>query len=236
MPPLSPRSSYRNSCPLYIIPSRTAPTEKAPAGGYNVRHADQPRPVEPPAGPVKRLVVIACLVLAAALGYRSMGGETTGTGTLTLAEPAPNPGQDAPLFAADREGGGSFELSEEGVYVLTFWSSSSLPFLTNKDSAEARPEFASLARAYADDGVSFAAVYVSSAPEDESDAPYAVLQDGRGVLASRYNVKRVPRLFLIENGEIRLVQNGFYPGNEQQLEEELAALLEEKAPRSANRE
>ena len=235
MPPLSPRSSYRNSCPLYIIPSRTAPTEKAPAGGYNVRHADQPRPVEPPAGPVKRLVVIACLVLAAALGYRSMGGETTGTGTLTLAEPAPNPGQDAPLFAADREGGGSFELSEEGVYVLTFWSSSSLPFLTNKDSAEARPEFASLARAYADDGVSFAAVYVSSAPEDKSDAPYAVLQDGRGVLASRYNVKRVPRLFLIENGEIRLVQNGFYPGNEQ-LEEELAALLEEKAPRSANRE
>ena len=184
---------------------------------------------------MKRLVVIACLVLAAALGYRSMGGETTGTGTLTLAEPAPNPGQDAPLFAADREGGGSFELSEEGVYVLTFWSSSSLPFLTNKDSAEARPEFASLARAYADDGVSFAAVYVSSAPEDKSDAPYAVLQDGRGVLASRYNVKRVPRLFLIENGEIRLVQNGFYPGNEQ-LEEELAALLEEKAPRSANRE
>jgi protein-disulfide isomerase-like protein with CxxC motif len=77
---------------------------------------------------------------------------------------------------------------------------------------------------------------VSSAPEDKSDAPYAVLQDGRGVLASRYNVKRVPRLFLIENGEIRLVQNGFYPGNEQQLEEELAALLEEKAPRSANRE
>ena len=185
---------------------------------------------------MKRLIVIVCLVLAAALGYRSMGGETTGTGTLTLAQPAPNPGQAAPLFEADREGGGSFELSEEGVYVLTFWSSSSLPFLTNRDSAEARPEFASLARAYADDGVSFAAIYVSSAPEGESDAPYAVLQDGRGVLASRYNVKHVPRLFLIEDGEIRLVQNGFYPENGDQLEEELADLLEEEKPRSANRE
>jgi hypothetical protein len=185
---------------------------------------------------VKRLIVIVCLVLAVALGYRSMGGETTGTGTLTLAQPAPNPGQAAPLFEADREGGGSFELSKEGVYVLTFWSSSSLPFLTNRDSAEARPVFASLARAYADVGVSFAAVYVSTAPEGEADAPYAVLQDGRGVLASRYNVKHVPRLFLIEDGEIRLVQNGFYPDDEEQLKDELAVLLEEKTPRSANRE
>lgn len=185
---------------------------------------------------MKRLIVIVCLVLAAALGYRSLGGETTGTGTLTLAQPAPNPGQAAPLFEANSEGGGSFELSKDGVYVLTFWSSSSLPFLTNRDSAEARPEFASLARTYADDGVSFAAVYVSSAPEGEADAPYAVLQDGRGVLASRYNVKQVPRLFLIEDGEIRLVQNGFYPENEEQLEEELADILEESTPRSASRE
>ncbi len=187
---------------------------------------------------MKRLFVVLLLVLAASGGYRFYGSPETGTGSLTLPQPAPNEGEEAPSFTAARreEGDYPFELSEEGVYVLTFWSSSSLPFLTNKDSAEARPEFASLARAYADDGVSFAAVYVSSAPEDESDAPYAVLQDGSGVLASRYNVKRVPRLFLIENGEIRLVQNGFYPENEQQLEEELAALLEEKAPRSANRE
>lgn len=185
---------------------------------------------------MKRLILIVCLVLAAALGYRSLGGETTGTGTLTLAQPAPNPGQAAPLFEANREGGGSFELSDEGVYVLTFWSYSSLPFLTNKDSAEARPEFAQLARAYADDGVSFAAVYVSSAPEGEADAPYAVLQDRRGVLTSRYNVKQVPRLFLIVDGEIRLVQNGFYPENEEQLEDEIAGILEESTPRSANRE
>ena len=177
---------------------------------------------------MKRYVIVACLVLAATFGYRSVGGETTGTGTLTLPQPAPNAGASAPLFEKVREDGGSFELDGEGVYVLTFWSSSSLPFLTNKDSAEARPEFARLARAYRDQGVSFAAVYVSSAPESEEGAPYAVLQDGRGVLASRYNVKRVPRLFLIEDGTIKLVQNGFYPGNEEQLEDELARVLEER--------
>ena len=177
---------------------------------------------------MKRLLVVACLVLVVALGYRSLGGETTGTGTLTLAQPSPNPGQRAPLFVASREDGGSFRLSDNGVYVLTFWSSSSLPFLTNKDSAEARPEFAELARAYGDEGVSFAAVYISSAPESAGEAPYAVLRDGRGVLASRYNVKRVPRLFLIEDGTIQLVQNGFYPGNEEQLEDELARVLEER--------
>ena len=48
------------------------------------------------------------------------------------------------------------------------------------------------------------------------------------MLASRYNVKRVPRLFLIEDGTIQLVQNGFYPGNEEQLEDELARVLEER--------
>lgn len=177
---------------------------------------------------MKRLVLAVCLVLVAALGYRSLGGETTGTGTLTLAQPSPNPGQQAPLFVADREDGGSFRLSEDGVYVLTFWSSSSVPFLANKDSAEARPEFAELARDYGDRGVSFAAVYVSSAPESEEEAPYAVVQDDRGVLASRYNVKRVPRLFLIKDGTIELVQNGFYPGSEGQLEDELARVLEER--------
>lgn len=185
---------------------------------------------------MKRLLVVVFLVLVASSGYRFYGSPQTGTGSLTLPQPSPNEGEKAPSFEATDREGGSFELSDKGVYVLTFWSSSSLPFLTNRDSAEARPEFASLARAYADDGVSFAAIYVSSAPEGESDAPYAVLQDGRGVLASRYNVKRVPRLFLIEDGEIRLVQDGFYPENGEQLGEELADLLEEKTPRSASRE
>ena len=177
---------------------------------------------------MKRLLVVVFLVLVASSGYRFYGSPQTGTGNLTLPQPSPNEGQAAPLFEADREGGGSFELSEEGVYVLTFWSSSSLPFLTNKDTAEARPEFERMAREYVDEGVSFAAVYVSSPPANEKDVPYAVLGDGSGELTAMYNVKRVPRLFLI-SGEIRLVQNGHYSENEERLREELDLILQDAA-------
>jgi hypothetical protein len=38
---------------------------------------------------VKRLAVMAVLVLAMALFYRSFGGAETGTGNLTLARPSP---------------------------------------------------------------------------------------------------------------------------------------------------
>ena len=170
---------------------------------------------------MKRLIIVVILILVAALGYRLTGGEETGTGTLTLPQPAPNPGDGAPLFEArEVDGGGEFELSKEGVYVLTFWST------LNKDTAQARPELDRMAREYED--VHFAAVYVNSVPRDEMEAPYAVLQDGNGVLSSRYNVKRVPRLFLIEDGTIQLVQNGFYEENEEQLKAELARITEEK--------
>lgn len=170
---------------------------------------------------MKRLLVVVLLVLVATLGYRFTGGEETGTGTLTLPQPAPNPGEDAPLFEArEVEGGGDFELAKNGVYVLTFWST------LNKDTAQARPEFDRLAREF--ENVRFAAVYVNSVPEDEMEAPYAVLQDRSGVLSSRYNVKRVPRLFLISDGTIQLVQNGFYEENEEQLEDELARIIEER--------
>lgn len=173
---------------------------------------------------MKRLILVVFLVLVAAVGYRSLGDEETGTGTLTLPQPAPNAGEVAPSFEA-REAGeneGSFELSGKGVYVLTFWST------LNKDTAQARPEFAEMARDYGDEGVSFAAVYVNSVPENDMAAPYAVLHDGSGNLTALYNVKRVPRLFLIEDGKIALVQNGFYPENDQQLEDELARVLEEE--------
>ena len=109
--------------------------------------------------------------------------------------------------------------------MLTFWST------LNKDTAQARPEFDRLSREFED--VRFAAVYVNSVPEDEAQASYAVLQDGRGMLTARYNVKRVPRLFLIEDGRIQLVQNGFFEENEEQLETELSRIVEEKASESA---
>ncbi len=173
---------------------------------------------------MKRLIVIFLLVLVAAVTYRSFGSAETGTGTLTLEQPAPAVGAQAPEFTAETAEGGTFELSDEGVYVLTFWST------LNEDSNDAQPGFEELAREYEDDGVSFAAVYVNSAPTHE-DVPYTILQDGTGKLTSpgMYNVKRVPRLFLIKDGNIELVLNSYYEGYEKDLEEALDGALADKS-------
>jgi thiol-disulfide isomerase/thioredoxin len=171
---------------------------------------------------VKRLLLVALLVLAASTGYRVYGSPETGTGSLTLPQPAPNTGETAPYFETIREDGESFDLSDEGVYVLTFWS------ILNKDTAEARPEFEEMAREYGEEGVSFAVVYVSNAPESEKDVPYDVLQDSTGELTAKYNVKKVPRLFLIDDGTIEMVQNGYYQENEERLREELDRVLSSK--------
>ena len=168
---------------------------------------------------MKRLLIVTFLVLAASVWYRVYGSPEIGTGSLTLPQPAPNTGETAPKFEMIREDGESFKLSDDGVYVLTFWST------LNKNTAEARPEFEKMAREYGDEGVSFAVVYVSNAPESEEDVPYAVLQDGSGELTAEYNVKRVPRLFLVDDGTIELVQNGYYQENEERLREELDQVL-----------
>jgi len=169
---------------------------------------------------MKRLALVVCLLLVLAVSYRSFGSPETATGTLTLQQPAPTVGQNARTFAAKNAGGDTFELTDEGVYVLTFWST------WNQGSNLARPEFDRLARKYGDSEATFAAVYVSGVPEEQ--APYAVLQDGRGRLTAMYNVKRVPRLFLVEDGEIQLVQNGFDDGNGALLEEKLKEILAEE--------
>jgi thiol-disulfide isomerase/thioredoxin len=169
---------------------------------------------------VKRLIVVFLLVLAAAGFYRLFGSAETGTGTLTLAQPAPTVGDRAPAFTMETAQGDTFSLSNEGVYVLTFWST------LNESSNEAQPGFEHLARRYEDDGVSFAAVYVNSVPRD-GNVPYAMLQDATGTLTSLYNVKRVPRLFLIKDGYIKLVQNDYYEEYKGELEEALKGALKE---------
>lgn len=171
---------------------------------------------------MKRLVIVGLLVIVTAVGWRSYGSPETGTGTLTLPQPAPNAGEQAPNFTARTAEGKTFELKDKGIYVLTFWST------LNEGSSEARPAFTRLAREYSDSGVSFAAVYVSNIPGQAEEAPYTLLQDSSGRLTSLYNVKRVPRLFLIENGRVVLVHNGYYGDNEKLLEEALRGLLEEK--------
>ena len=156
---------------------------------------------------MRRLAAVFVVVLAAAMVYRSFGSAETGTGSLTLPQPAPNAGDNAPAFDVKTVAGRDFELSDQGVYVLTFWST------LNKDSNEAEPGFEELARRYEDDGVSFAVVYVNSAPNDDH-VPYSMLLDSTGELVSKYNVKRVPRLFVVEDGTIEYAQDYYYDNSD----------------------
>jgi thiol-disulfide isomerase/thioredoxin len=171
---------------------------------------------------VKRLLVVFVLLLLAAGFYRSFGSAETGTGTLTLEQPSPNVGEPAPTFTVENVEGEPFVLSDEGVYVLTFWST------LNESSNDAQPGFEQLAREYEDEGASFAAVYVNGAPRDV-EVPYAMLQDPTGKLTSLYNVKRVPRLFLVKDGDIQMVLNSYYEGYVEDLEEVLNGAQEEKS-------
>ena len=168
---------------------------------------------------MKRLIVISLLVLVAATAYRSFGSAETATGSLTLAQPAPAPGDRAPEFTTKTAGGERFTLTDNGVYVLAFWST------LNVNSNKAEPGFKELAEEYDNDEASFAVVYVNGAPEDYQ-APYTLLRDTNGKLTSRYNVKRVPRLFLIKNGDVELVLNGYYDGSEEDLKDALQEAVE----------
>ena len=170
---------------------------------------------------MKRLAVIVLLVLAAAAFYRSLGSPETGTGSLTLPQPAPNVGAAAPAFTARSVQGDPFELSGKGIYVLTFWST------LNVNSNRALPGFEAMAQEYGDDGISFAAVYANGAPRDEG-VPFTMLRDPTGRLVSKYNVKRVPRLFVVQNGEIAFALDYYYPGYEQELGKRLEEVLAEK--------
>lgn len=185
-------------------------------------HVHRPTPATPEP-PVRRLLLVVALVLVVTVGYRSLGGEETGTGTLTVAQPWPNPEEEVPSFEAERLDGGTFGMSDEGTYVLSFWSG------LNRGTSLAHPDFERLAREYGGPETTFAAVYVGGVPQFDRDAPYAVIQDSSGELSSMYNVKRVPRLFLIEDGEVRLAQDGFYEDNERDLERELKEMGNENA-------
>ncbi len=170
---------------------------------------------------MKRLAVVAVLVLALSLLYRSFGGAETGTGSLTVAAPEPNIGSTAKNFTARDVEGNSFELSDSGVYVLAFWSP------LNQNSNRARPGFVEAARGYGDEA-SFAVIYVNGARED-IDAPYDRLHDPTGTLASRYNVKRVPRLFVVRDGIVTWVVDEYYEGYEKDLEQKVEEAITGKA-------
>ncbi len=167
--------------------------------------------------------MVAVLVLAGALLYDTFGSPETGTGSLTLAAPEPNVGSTAENFTARDVEGKRFQLSDDGVYVLAFWST------LNRNSNQARPQFLRLAREYGDE-VSFAVIYVNGAREDV-DAPYDRLYDPTGRLASFYNVKRVPRLFVVRDGVVWWVlgEDQHYAGYEEALKQKIDEALTQKS-------
>ena len=169
---------------------------------------------------MKRLALVAVLVLVGSLLYDEFASPETGTGSLTLAAPEPNVGSSAENFTARDVEGNSFELSDEGVYVLAFWSP------LNQSSNRARSGFIEAAREY-DEEASFAVVYVNGAREDR-DEPYDRLYDPTGRLASRYNVKRVPRLFVVRDGVISWVLDQYYLGYEEELKQKIDDALAQK--------
>ena len=179
---------------------------------------------------MKRFAVMVVLVLVVALLYRSFGGEETATGNLTLAAPEPNIGSTAKAFTARDTEGGRFVLSDEGVYVLAFWSP------LNQSSNRARPGFVEVARKYGEEA-SFAVIYVNGARSDV-DAPYDRLHDPKGRLASRYNVKRVPRLFVVRDGVILWALDEYYEGYERDLAQKIEEAItgEPEDPLAALRE
>ena len=91
--------------------------------------------------------------------------------------------------------------------------------------------FERLAREFSEEEVSFAAVYVGGVPGSDHDAPYNVIQDSTGELTAMYNVKRVPRLFLIDDGEVVLAQDAYYEANEGEIRYELNEILQEEQQR-----
>lgn len=170
---------------------------------------------------------MAALVLVVAVGYRTYLNEEAGTGDLTLPQPAPNVGEPAPEFTATTVSGEEFTLSEEGTYVLAFRSA------LNRASERARPGFAEVVRDFEGSRVSFAAVYLSGVPRMEGHS-YTMIRDSSGELASSYNVKRVPRLFVVQDGRVELVLNGYYPENDEFLRDELAEILNRQTAGSSS--
>jgi hypothetical protein len=169
---------------------------------------------------VRRLILVSVLVLLAATAYRTIDLPTTERPSPTLSGPAPNIGDKAPPFVHERyDDGGTFDLSEQGIYVLTFWD------VLNRDSNQAQPYFAQLSEDFEGSGVRFAAVYIGDPPEDTEPTSYAVIHDVDGSLAAIYNVKRVPRIFLISDGRIYLVHNNFLPENYEILRQALTELV-----------
>jgi hypothetical protein len=103
--------------------------------------------------------------------------------------------------------------------VLVFWDN--LGYYSN----QSKPYFGRLAEELADKEVRFGAIYIDKPRSKDARAlPYAVVWDRNGRLASLYNVKRVPRLFVIKDGPVRMAYDDFSPEGYEEVRKTLGQL------------
>ena len=112
---------------------------------------------------VKRLAIVFVLLLTAALIYRSFGSARP-AGARSRYPSRPRARATTHQHRGKNRGRTDFELSDNGVYVLTFWST------LNKDSNEAESGFEDLARKYDRDG-SPSRSSTSTAPRTTTTSP-----------------------------------------------------------------
>ena len=104
------------------------------------------------------------LVLVAATAYDPSAAPRRPRGASRSPSPL-RPRATGPGVHDEDRGRQRFTLTDDGVYVLAFWST------LNVSSDKAEPGFKELAEEYDNDEATFAAVYVNGAPEDYQAPP-----------------------------------------------------------------
>jgi hypothetical protein len=157
-------------------------------------------------------MVVLALVAALAVAYRLYGSPTTGTGTLTLPPPAPAPHRRRLDLLRRSSGGRKLLPLRTGYLRSRLLGELELRGSLSYYSKQSEPYFRGLARDFGREGVRFAAVYIDDPPEEDAGSlPYAVVWDQGGRLASLYNVKRVPRLFVVKDGTVLMTYDDLSP-------------------------
>lgn len=141
---------------------------------------------------------------------------------VTLGEPAPD-------FELDLLDGGTVRLSDhkgKHVVILDFWATWCGPCV------RALPVVAGVAKDYADKGVVFYAANLEEEPDtirrtlERREIECAVALDTDGGVSDDYEVRGIPHMTIIDKeGVIQVVHVGFGADQEQQLRDEIEAVL-----------
>ncbi len=176
---------------------------------------------------VRRLALVVVVVLALAAVYRSFGSAETGTGNLTLPPPEPNENRTRGTSRPSTwKGTRSSSPTRASTSSPSGAPSTRTPTRHSRASRSWRGSTATRRRL-------LRRRLRQQRAQEDGDAPYdRFFSPRRGGSTSLYNVKRVPRLFVIDEGKIAFPLDGYYDGYQNDLEEELDAALEEDRNRT----